>query len=110
MNKLDMEQIARRALALCGVMPQGIELDLDPVICKDDEGHLHRSANAIAWRQVINGAIVRHGFITRMGRVTEFSHEKNFTGQKVLPFGGSWESGLESEYQQYRWLAWNAAG
>lgn len=102
--------VARLALQLVGKDLSKIDIVAAPVICKDSEGHFHRSDNAIQWFEHKDGVSINHGFITKMGRVTQFSHDKNFTGQKVLPFGGSWESEAETQYQNFRWLSWSPAG
>lgn len=103
--------VARLALQLVGFDLSRVDIFAKPIICRDDEGKFHRTENAVEWHIVDAGGVIqRHGFVTRRGRVTEFSHEKNFTGQKVLPFGGSWESEAETQYRHFRWVAWNARG
>ncbi len=110
---MHIRNIAESALSLCGVVAREGQLLVigdKPLVCRDDDGHFHRCENAIEWSIHSAGVVLRHGLVSARGRVTEFGHDKNFSGQRVLPFAGSWQSPSESLYQEYRWRAWNARG
>lgn len=99
-------QIARECLALAGIHLANITINTAAAPCSDDSADSHHTtANAVTWYETGSDSLVlRRGFISHLGVVTEFSKGS----QKVLHFGGSWDSSLNERFRSLIWESWNS--